>query len=168
MTHIAKILPRSNVVLELDASSKQSAFEQISEVLEKNCSIARATVLENLLAREALGSTGLGHGVAIPHGRIKGLKSAMAALVRLKTPILFDSPDGKPVNLLIVVLIPDNVTQQHLEILSWRKCFQMRCFAPCSPQSPIQIQSMRASSPGNPASEPPEHLPPRSCLSFPL
>jgi len=118
MTHIAKILPRSNVVLELDASSKQSAFEQISEVLEKNCSIARATVLENLLAREALGSTGLGHGVAIPHGRIKGLKSAMAALVRLKTPILFDSPDGKPVNLLIVVLIPDNVTQQHLEILS--------------------------------------------------
>ena len=118
MTHIAKILPRSNVVLELEASSKQDAFERISEVLEKNCSIARTIVLENLLAREVLGSTGLGHAVAVPHGRIKGLKSAMAALVRLKTPIPFDSPDGKPVTLLIVVLIPDNVTQQHLEILS--------------------------------------------------
>jgi len=118
MTHIAKILPRSNVVLELDASSKQHAFEQISEVLEKNCSIARAMVLENLLAREALGSTGLGHGVAVPHGRIRGLKSAMAALVRLKAPIAFGSPDAQPVNLMIVILIPDNVTQQHLEILS--------------------------------------------------
>jgi nitrogen PTS system EIIA component len=118
MTNLSKILPRSNIVLDLDVSSKQSAFEQVSELLENNCSIARSVVLENLLAREALGSTGLGHGVAVPHGRIKGLKAVMAAFVRLKEPIPFDSPDGRPVKLLIVVLIPDNVTQQHLEILS--------------------------------------------------
>ncbi len=118
MTNIAKILPRSNVVLDLQASSKRDVFEQVSELLEKNCSIARSIVLENLLAREALGSTGLGRGVAVPHGRIKGLKAAMTAFVRLKEPVPFDSPDGTPVSLLIFVLIPDNVTQQHLEILS--------------------------------------------------
>ena len=118
MTHIAQILPRSNVLLDLDASSKQHAFEQVSELLEKNCSIARSLVLENLLARESLGSTGLGHGVAVPHGRVKGLKAAMAAFVRLKEPIPYDSPDAKSVNLMVFLLIPDHVTQQHLEILS--------------------------------------------------
>jgi len=118
MTNLANILKRTNVVLDLDASSKQHAFELVSQLFETNCDVASATVLDNLFAREALGSTGLGHGVAIPHGRIKGLKTAKAAFVRLKNPIPFDSPDSKPVSLLIFVLIPDNVTQQHLEILS--------------------------------------------------
>ena len=83
--------------------------------------IARSTVSDNLFARERLGSTGLGHGVAVPHGRIKGmkgLKSPLAAFVRLREPIAFESPDSKPVNLLFFLLIPDHVTQQHLEILS--------------------------------------------------
>ncbi len=73
---------------------------------------------DNLFARERLGSTGLGHRVAVPHGRIKGLKAPLAAFVRLAEPIPFESPDGEPVNLLIFLLIPDHVTQQHLEILS--------------------------------------------------
>jgi nitrogen PTS system EIIA component len=118
MPHLATILPSTNVLLDVDASGKQHLFEQVAVLLEKHCSIARTTVLESLLAREALGSTGLGRGVAVPHGRVKGLKGAMAAFVRLKEPIPFDSPDGQPVKILIVVLIPDNVTQQHLEILS--------------------------------------------------
>ena len=118
MTNLAKILTRSNIVLDLVASSKKQAFEQAGLLFEANCGIAHLTVTDNLLARETLGSTGLGHGVAVPHGRIKGLKSAMAAFVRLKEAIPFDSPDGKPVNLLVFLLIPDNVTQQHLEILS--------------------------------------------------
>ena len=70
---------------------------------------------------ERLGSTGLGHGVAVPHGRIKGnktLKAPLGAFVRLAEPIPFESPDGKPVSLLFFLLIPDHVTQQHLEILS--------------------------------------------------
>ncbi|MEA5098229.1 MAG: PTS sugar transporter subunit IIA [Burkholderiaceae bacterium] len=118
MTHLAEILSRSNVALDLAASDKRQAFEQAGLLFESNCGIARWAVTDNLLARETLGSTGLGHGVAVPHGRIKGLKSAMAAFVRLKEAIPFDSPDGNPVNLLVFVLIPDNVTQQHLEILS--------------------------------------------------
>jgi PTS system nitrogen regulatory IIA component len=118
MTNIAKILPLENVLLDLDVSSKKRAFEQAGLLFENNCSIARSTVSENLFARERLGSTGLGHGVAVPHGRIKGLKNPIAAFVRLLDPIPFESPDGLPVKVLIFLLMPDNVTQQHLEILS--------------------------------------------------
>lgn len=118
MPHLAEILPRTNVLLDVDASSKQELFERVAGVLESHCVISRATVLESLQARETAGSTGLGRGVAVPHGRVKGLKGAMAAFVRMKEPIPFDSPDKQPVKVLIVVLIPDNVTQQHLEILS--------------------------------------------------
>lgn len=118
MTNIAKILPLANVLLDLEVSSKKRAFEQAGLLFENNCSIARSTVSDNLFARERLGSTGLGHGVAVPHGRIKGLKAPIAAFVRLAEPIPFESPDGEPVSLLIFLLMPDNVTQQHLEILS--------------------------------------------------
>jgi PTS system nitrogen regulatory IIA component len=118
MTNLAKILSHENVVLDLEVSSKKRAFEQAGLIFENNCSIARSVVSENLFARERLGSTGLGHGVAVPHGRIKGLKAPLAAFMRLKEPIPFESPDGQPVKLLIFLLIPDQVTQQHLEILS--------------------------------------------------
>jgi PTS system nitrogen regulatory IIA component len=75
-------------------------------------------ITDSLFARERLGSTGLGHGVAIPHGRIKGLKAPMAAVLKLAQPIGFDAPDEKPVNLLIFLLVPEAATQKHLEILS--------------------------------------------------
>jgi len=118
MTHFSHILPAENVVLNLECSSKKRAFEQAGLIFENNCGIARSTVSDNLFARERLGSTGLGHGVAVPHGRIRGLKAPLAAFVRLSEAIPFESPDGEPVKLLIFLLIPENVTQQHLEILS--------------------------------------------------
>src|SRR3712207_3686784 len=118
MTNLAKILGANNVVLDLEVSSKKRAFEQAGLIFENNCGIARSIVSDNLFARERLGSTGLGHGVAVPHGRIKGLKAPLAAFVRLKEAIPFESPDSQPVKLLVFLLIPDHVTQQHLEILS--------------------------------------------------
>lgn len=118
MTNFAKILSPDNVALDLEVSSKKRAFEQAGLIFENNCGIARSTVSENLFARERLGSTGLGHGVAVPHGRIKGLKAPLAAFLRLAEPIPFESPDSQPVKLLIFLLIPDHVTQQHLETLS--------------------------------------------------
>jgi len=118
MTYFSHILPAENVVLDLECSSKKRAFEQAGLIFENNCGIARSTVSDNLFARERLGSTGLGHGVAVPHGRIRGLKAPLAAFVRLSEAIPFASPDGEPVRLLIFLLFPDNVTQQHLEILS--------------------------------------------------
>ena len=118
MNRLAAILTASNVLVNVDASSKKRAFEQAGLLFENNHSIARALVTDNLFARERLGSTGLGHGVAIPHGRIKGLKAPMAALFQLAQPIGFDAPDEQPVNLLIFLLVPEAATQRHLEILS--------------------------------------------------
>ncbi len=118
VNHFSQILSPANVALDIDVSSKKRAFEQAGLMFENNSGIARSTVSDNLFARERLGSTGLGHGVAVPHGRVKGLKAPLAAFVRLAEPIPFESPDGEPVKLLIFLLIPDNVTQQHLEILS--------------------------------------------------
>jgi len=106
------------VIIGLDASSKKRVFEQAGLLFENNHGIARVKVFDSLLARERLGSTGLGDGIAIPHGRIKDLPEAVAALVRLAEPVAFDAPDGKPVSLLIFLLVPEQATQQHLEILS--------------------------------------------------
>jgi len=118
MNLVAKLLPAENVVVDLDVSSKKRVFEQVGLLFENNHQIARSQVFDSLFAREKLGSTGLGQGVAIPHGRIKGLKDALGALVRLKQPIPFDSPDGQPVGLIFVLLVPDRATDVHLQILS--------------------------------------------------
>jgi len=118
MNRLAAILPPSNVLVNVDATSKKRAFEHAGMVFENQHAIARATVTDNLFARERLGSTGLGHGVAIPHGRIKGLKAPMAAVFQLANPIGFDAPDEQPVGLLIFLLVPEAATQKHLEILS--------------------------------------------------
>lgn len=118
MNLIARLLPLSNVVVELDADGKKSVFEQAGLLFENDLHIARSQVFDSLFIREKLGSTGLGYGVAIPHGRIEGLRKAAAALIRMKRPIPFDAPDGKPVCLLCVLLIPEKATNEHLQILS--------------------------------------------------
>ncbi len=118
MNLISRILPPSNILLDLEATSKKRVFEQAGLLFENNHGIARAAVFDSLFSRERLGSTGLGQGVAVPHGRIKGLNEAVAAFVRLSAPIPFDSPDGKPVRLMVFLLVPEKATQQHLEILS--------------------------------------------------
>lgn len=118
MNRLATILPAANVVVDADVSSKKRAFELVGLLFENHHAIARATITDNLFARERLGSTGLGHGVAVPHGRIKGLKNPLAAVLRLKEPIAFDSPDDVPVRLLVLLLVPEAATQRHLEILS--------------------------------------------------
>ena len=118
MNLISKLLPLSNVLLDLDVSSKKRVFEQVGLLFENNNQMARSQVFDSLFAREKLGSTGLGQGIAIPHGRIKGLKEAIGALVRMKQPVPFDAPDGQPVSLIFVLLVPDRATDAHLQILS--------------------------------------------------
>ena len=118
MNLIAKLLPPSNILLELDVTSKKRLFEQAGLLFENNQGMARSVVFESLFARERLGSTGLGQGVAIPHGRIKGLKEAVGAFVRLAAPVPFDAPDGKPVDLVFFLLVPEQATERHLQILS--------------------------------------------------
>lgn len=118
MSLIAQLLPLSNVVADLDASSKKRVFEQAGLLFENNQGVARSLVFDSLFARERLGSTGLGQGIAIPHGRIKGLKEAAGAFIRLSAPVQFDAPDGRPVNLLFVLLVPEQANETHLQLLS--------------------------------------------------
>jgi PTS system nitrogen regulatory IIA component len=118
MNPLINILPVGQVLLDIESSSKKRVFEQVGTLFESHLGLSRAVVFDSLFAREKLGSTGLGQGVAIPHGRIKGLRQAAGAFVRLKTPVPFDAPDGRPVNLLFFLLVPEQATEHHLEILS--------------------------------------------------
>jgi PTS system nitrogen regulatory IIA component len=118
MNRLATILSPAQVLAQVDVTSKKRAFEEAGLLFENLHGLSRALVTDSLFSRERLGSTGLGHGVAIPHGRIKGLKAPLAAVFQLAQPIGFDSPDDKPVKLLIFLLVPEAATQKHLEILS--------------------------------------------------
>ena len=118
MSQISQLLPPENVVLDLEASSKKRVFEHAGLIFGNNQGVASSTVFDSVFSREKLGSPGLGRGIAIPHGRIKGLKKACGAFIRLATPIPFDAPDGEPVSLLFVLLVPEQATEQHLQILS--------------------------------------------------
>ena len=118
MNRLSSILPAAQVLVSVDATSKKRAFEEAGLLFESLHGLSRALITDSLFARERLGSTGLGHGVAIPHGRIKGLKAPMAAVFQLAQPIGFDAPDEQPVGLLIFLLVPEAATQKHLEILS--------------------------------------------------
>ena len=118
MNRLSAILPAGQVLVSVDATSKKRAFEEAGLLFETLHGLNRALITDSLFARERLGSTGLGHGVAIPHGRIKGLKQPLAAVFQLANPIGFDAPDEQPVQLLIFLLVPEAATQKHLEILS--------------------------------------------------
>ncbi len=118
MNHLSHLLATENILLNFEASSKKRVFEKVGLLFENSQGIARSTIFDSLFAREKLGSTGLGKGIAVPHGRIKGLKTAHGAFLRLAHPVAFDSPDGKPVSLLFVLIVPEEDTEQHLQILS--------------------------------------------------
>ena len=118
MPLLERLRPASNVILDLDVTSKKRVFEHAGLLFENTLGIGRGKIFDALLARERLGSTGLGHGVAIPHGRISGLKQAAGAFIRTKTPSAFEAPDANPVSLIFVLLVPEKATDQHLQILS--------------------------------------------------
>jgi PTS system nitrogen regulatory IIA component len=118
MNSVAKVLPANEVLLDLDVGSKQTLFEAVGRIWEEHHGMQCDEVVDSLNAREKVGSTGLGQGVAIPHARVKGLTKAVAAFVRPKLPIEFDSPDGEPVAYCFVLLVPAQATEEHLKILA--------------------------------------------------
>jgi len=117
MSLISKILQPANVVVDSESTSKKRVFERAGILFENQLQIARSQVFDSLFAREKLGSTALGHGVAIPHGRVKGLRDAVGAFFKTQNPIAFDAPDGQPVSLIFVLLVPERATDLHLQIL---------------------------------------------------
>jgi PTS system nitrogen regulatory IIA component len=117
--NISQILTADQIRLKDTTSSKKRALEILSEMLAQGTSEASpAAIFEALNRRERLGSTGLGRGVAIPHGRIAGAPQAIGAVLRLKQGIDYDAPDRQPVDIMFALLVPEQSTDEHLELLS--------------------------------------------------
>ncbi|MGF6777404.1 PTS system nitrogen regulatory IIA component [Paraburkholderia sp. GAS334] len=115
---IADLLRREHVLLDLKADDREALFVETGRVVERHHGLSAEAVTAGLLAREALGSTGLGQGVAVPHGQISGLHQELVLYVRLALPILFDAPDGYPVSDAIVLLVPEWANTVHLNLLA--------------------------------------------------
>ncbi len=117
---ITQILNPQYITLNVNhIYSKKRALEFISQLLAKQSStLTEYEIFDSLILRERLGSTGLGKGVALPHGRLQYAQKTFAALIRLTEPIDFDSIDKEPVNIIFALLIPQEATDEHLKILS--------------------------------------------------
>ncbi|MDO9466430.1 MAG: PTS sugar transporter subunit IIA [Thiobacillus sp.] len=117
MNLIAPLLSVDTTLLDLSFSSKKKLFEHAAELFAQTHGLKSTDIFTSLFERERLGSTGLGYGIAIPHGRIKGLTDACGALYRLSTPLDFDAPDNQPVSLCFILLVPKDANERHLQIL---------------------------------------------------
>ena len=116
---ISDLLSPESIPCDVHSSSKKRLLEIISEELARNNEdLSAREIFESLCARERLGSTGLGKGVAIPHGRMKGNRPIRASFIRLKKPLPFDSLDGEPVDLLFAMTVPENCGEDHLKLLA--------------------------------------------------
>ena len=117
--HLSKILSIDRISCKPDITSKKSALEEISRLIARSDpSLTYMEIFDCLNARERLGSTGLGNGIAIPHGRYQHVKEPTAAFIQLENGIDFDAVDQQPVDLLFGLLVPIEANDEHLQILS--------------------------------------------------
>ncbi|MEE9613376.1 MAG: PTS sugar transporter subunit IIA [Thermodesulfobacteriota bacterium] len=116
---LTDVLSRDNVISDLGASEKRELLDEMaSDLCERVGGLDREKLLEMLLEREKLGSTGIGHGVAIPHGKIKGIEEVLVAFGRSRKGVDFNSMDDKPVHLFFMIVAPENSTAVHLKVLA--------------------------------------------------
>jgi PTS system nitrogen regulatory IIA component len=118
MNIIRQFLSSDDVVVGLDVPNKLRALEEAAVILERHHNLNHATVCRALWRREQVGSTGLGHGIAVPHARITGISEPIVLFVRTKRAIEFHAPDRKPVSVLFVILVPEHANDEHLKILA--------------------------------------------------
>jgi PTS system nitrogen regulatory IIA component len=101
------------------ASSKKRAFEIIAELLSQDCeSLSEQEVLDSLFARERIGCTGIGHGIAIPHGRCSQCDTIRGAILMLEEGVDYDAPDKQPVDVFFALLVPEQASDAHIQCLS--------------------------------------------------
>jgi len=118
MIQLENILTPGRSLVNVPGGSKKRVLEQIANLVARELPDLEAkSIFESLIAREKLGSTGFGNGIAIPHCRLPGCPTPISALLRLEAPIDFDAIDGAPVDLLFVLLVPQAATDAHLELL---------------------------------------------------
>lgn len=114
---IDHILTPERTFAGVQGGSKKRVLELIGKMVAQHTNLDPDAIYENLIARERLGSTGFGNGIAIPHSRLAGCDKAIGALLQLESKIDFDALDGEPVDLIFVLLVPQQATEQHLQIL---------------------------------------------------
>jgi len=118
MIRIENILTPGRSLVGVPGGSKKRVLEQIARILGRDLpDLDSQTIYESFIAREKLGSTGFGNGIAIPHCRMPGCTTPLSAVLRLDAPVDFDAIDGAPVDLLFVLLVPEAATDEHLELL---------------------------------------------------
>lgn len=116
---LADILSSGRIATGIAVTSKKRALEEIARLLALGTEgLTAADIVTSLANREKLGSTGLGHGVAIPHGRVAGITQSVGAFIRLKHPVDYDTHDGQPVDLIFGLLVPQHATGEHLQHLA--------------------------------------------------
>ena len=117
--NISDLLTQERVSCCPQIGSKKRLMENLSELLARNVpQLSKNEIFDSLINREKLGSTGLGRGVAIPHGRLSLLEQPVSAFIKLEQPIDFDALDAQPVDLVFALIVPENSTDDHLQILS--------------------------------------------------
>lgn len=116
---IAEILKPERIAVSNGITSKKGVLEELARLIALDTpDLTQTEVFDSLCARERLGSTGLGHGVAIPHGRLKAGKHTLGAFIQLSSGVDYDAVDQQPVDLLFALLVPEESTDQHLQILA--------------------------------------------------
>ncbi len=118
MVTVSDLAGPKAIVPNLKASSKKQALQDLAVIAARNIGGDEREIFEVLLQRERLGTTGLGHGVAIPHGRLPTLKKITGVFARLEKPIDFDALDDQPVDLVFVLLVPEKAGAEHLKALA--------------------------------------------------
>lgn len=118
MIRLENILTPGRSLVNVPGGSKKRILEQIAKVIGQDLpELDPQSIFESFVAREKLGSTGFGNGIAIPHCRMPGCEAPLSAVLRLDAPVDFDAIDGAPVDLLFVLLVPEAATDEHLELL---------------------------------------------------
>ena len=116
---IADLLSADRVVCNLNLSSKKAALETLAGLLASAASgLSEEEIFNSLLHRERLGDTGLGNGIALPHGRLRSGHNAVAAFIRLRHGVDYDAQDRQPVDLMFALLVPEKSTEEHLQVLA--------------------------------------------------
>ncbi len=116
---ISDILTSDRILCNADVSSKKAALETLSGLIANaSSSLTPQQVFNSLLSRERLGGTGLGNGIALPHGRWRNGLSTIAAFIKLKQGVDYDAADNQPVDLIFALLVPEHSTEEHLQVLA--------------------------------------------------
>jgi len=115
---ISAILSPELIFINPDISSKKRLLEFLANTISKKFLLSQTSIYGNLLNRERLGSTGLGKGFAIPHARLSKLDTTIGCFIRLEQAVNFEAMDQQPVDLVFCIIIPEEATDEHLQILS--------------------------------------------------